>query len=336
MNNKTLVILAHLAFWLLIVVIYTWTFSHFLGTNYSLLRGLVSITSLVILVYGNTWNINHFFEKKKYYQALIVAIILFGITIPMRLYLYDLFPQIDLKEHITPDLKFNQRGVILTNILFLGMSSFYQILVNRYRKEREHILEIQAHQKAQLDYLKAQINPHFLFNTLNNIYALAIMKSDKTADMVVRLSNLLRYVVYDGREHTVSLKNEVDHIKEYIALFKMRSQPEPKIIFEHNNEWLDKKIEPMILIPLVENCLKHCDFDTNEKAYVRIRLNASKDNVYFETENTFDSDAVKDKVGGVGLSNIRKRLEMRYAQGHDLEIGEQDRIYTFKLALKYK
>ena len=151
--------------------------------------------------------------------------------IPVRSYIIAAFPEANIASDLVSGQEANKIGIIITNLLFLTLSSFYQILINRFRKENIQSKELQVHQKAQLDYLKAQINPHFLFNTLNNIYSLAVVKSDKTPEMVIRLSHLLRYVVYESQEKMVALNKEVNHIKEYLELFKMRSMPEHNIRF---------------------------------------------------------------------------------------------------------
>lgn len=333
MKNKALLRLAHLTFWSTYLVIYTWVFSHFMTVNASLFRGLANGLPLLVIVYINIWSINRFFEKKQYIISVIIAFILFMVMIPVRLLINDAFPDANIGKGLVSSYDSNKIGITVTNLLFITLSSFYQILVNRFRKERFHTKEIQVHQEAQLDYLKAQINPHFLFNTLNNIYSLAVQKSDKTPEMVVRLSHLLRYVVYESQEKMVALSKEINHIKEYIDLFNMRSMPEPNIRFRVLGDTNGLNIGPMILIPLVENCCKHCDFDTNDEAFALITLKITEKHIIFKTQNTFSPTATKDKVGGVGLVNIRKRLEMIYGTDQNLETSEIEDTFIVKLSI---
>lgn len=331
MPNKLLIRLAHLTFWSIYLVIYTWVFSHFIPVQTSLLRGIANGLPLFVLVYGNIWSINHFFERKKYAISIAIAVGLFFGMIPVRLWINSLFPDPQIANNLVTGSDSSKIGIILTNLLFITLSSFYQVLVNRFRKERIQTKELQAHQEAQLNYLKAQINPHFLFNTLNNIYSLAVKKSDKTPEMVIRLSHLLRYVVYDSQEKMVPLGKEVNHIKEYLELFKMRSFPEPNIRFRILGETNGIEIGPMILIPLVENCCKHCDFDTNEDAFALITLQVKKNGLSFQTQNTFNIEAPKDKVGGVGLQNIQKRLKMLYGNRQKLKTYEENNTFIVQL-----
>lgn len=334
MQNKLLIRLAHLTFWNIYLVIYTWVFSHFLPMKTSILRGVANGLPLMAIVYINMWSINRFFEKKNYLTSALIALALFIIMLPIRLMINGSFPGANIADNLVSTQDSSKIGIIITNLLFLTLSSFYQILVNRFRKEKIQTKELQVHQEAQLDYLKAQINPHFLFNTLNNIYSLAVQKSDKTPEMVIRLSHLLRYVVYESQEKTVALSKEINHIKEYIDLFKMRSMPEPNIRFKILGETNGLTICPMILIPLVENCCKHCDFDTNDKTFAIITLKITEKDLIFETENTFRPNANKDKVGGVGLVNINKRLKMLYGNKQNLKIKIMDNKFIVTLTLE--
>jgi LytS/YehU family sensor histidine kinase len=198
-----------------------------------------------------------------------------------------------------------------------------------------HLSIIIEQREAQLQALRAQINPHFLFNTLNNIYSLAVVKSDKTAEMVLKLSNLLRYVIYDGKAEQVELKREIAHIQQFIELFQMRSQEPLNIEFNTSGTFNSVKIEPMILIPIVENCFKHCDFDSNEQAFVCIYLQLINGELHFKTVNSKDDrNQQKDRVGGVGLENIRKRLDLKYREKYALRIHNETDKFVVELDLK--
>jgi len=186
-----------------------------------------------------------------------------------------------------------------------------------------------------LQFLRAQINPHFLFNTLNNIYSLAVVRSPQTADMVMQLSKLLRYVVYDSKAEQIPLETEVDHIEQYLQLFRMRSEAPLDITFQVSGAIEGLRLEPMMLIPLVENCCKHADFNTNEKAYIRLDLRVENGWLHFHTTNTKnDQDRQKDQVGGVGMDNLRQRLELLYPNAH--RFTTQDKIAVFEVGFSIK
>lgn len=333
--NGQLEALLHLFVWTALIAVYTLIFSRFLPWEISLLRSLSNVLPEAFLFYTILWLVNHFIEQKRYVSfALIATVVFLGITF-LRSELNTLFP--DMRREI---LDMNSRatwfwGALFTNFSFLLIAFFYQMLYNRYRVERRNLAIISEQREAQLQELRAQINPHFLFNTLNNIYSLAVVKSDKTADMVLKLSNLLRYVIYDGRAEQIALKREVEHIQHFVELFQMRSEAPLNIRFDTSGVLDGVKIEPMILIPIVENCFKHCDFDTNEHAFVSIDLQVENKRLYFKTANSKDDrNQQKDKVGGVGLENIRKRLKLKYRDGHQIQIKNSTNTFEVQLDLK--
>jgi LytS/YehU family sensor histidine kinase len=184
--------------------------------------------------------------------------------------------------------------------------------------------------------LRAQINPHFLFNTLNNIYSLAVVRSPQTADMVMQLSKLLRYVVYDSKAEQIPLETEIAHIEQYLQLFRMRSETPLDITFKVSGHIEGLRLEPMLLIPLVENCCKHADFELNEKAYIQLELSTEKGWLHFKTRNSKDDvqHVQKDSVGGIGLDNLRQRLELLHPGAHQFEVQDQNNNFEVTLKLK--
>ncbi|MBV6654955.1 MAG: histidine kinase [Mameliella sp.] len=319
--------------WVSLVMLYGIIFSNYFSLGLSLLRGLLNTLPMMVLFYANLYFVNRYFEHGQYLKYLLLNAGLLLLVVLLRVEFNLLFPEIGREAFLRNEEQGWIFGAIGTSIAILVVSTFYQVLVNRYEQERESQLIIQQQQEAQLQFLRSQINPHFLFNTLNNIYSLAVIQSAQTAPMVLRLSNLLRYVVYDGREDRVQLSREVDQIREYIALFQMRSEREQTIDFKVSQASVAYWLEPMILIPLVENCFKHCNFDSNPDAFVRISLSVEADQLQFETLNSKDDSQQKDKTGGVGLVNIRKRLDLKYDKHYDLEIFSEEHQFTVKLSL---
>jgi len=197
----------------------------------------------------------------------------------------------------------------------------------------EHLHIIKEQSRAEIQYLKAQINPHFLFNSLNNIYSLSVIQSKQTPEMVLKLSSLLRYAIYEGEKKKVSLEKEVEQIKEYIALFQMKSEEPLKINFNVEGNLSSKEIEPMLLIPLVENCFKHGGFEEDEKAFANIDIQVDEHKIIFKTENSISSNLQKDEVGGVGLENIKRRLEANYGKNQKIDICENENTYIVSLEI---
>lgn len=335
--NRRLEMILHSCIWLAFILVYVVVFSRFIPYELSILRGLVNVIPMALLFYANLWLVNIFIERKQYWFFAIITLVLFLVATFARMEANALFPDVR-KEWLEMSQKEGWFfGAFFTNLSFVVVGFFYQMLYNRYRTEQRTLAILNEQKEAQLQFLRAQINPHFLFNTLNNIYSLAVIKSDKTAEMVLKLSGLLRYVIYDGKAAQVELKREVEHIQQFIELFKLRSEESPDIHFNVNSNVNKFKIEPMILIPLVENCFKHCDFDTNENAFVKIDLEMEQNLLKFTTINTKnEQDSQKDKVGGVGLENIRKRLELKHLDQYKLEVKRSEDQFEVYLELKIK
>ena len=335
MKNNYLKWWFHLGVWLFFLFMYILAFLPFISFELSLLRGLANIIPMAFLFYLNLYFVNRYLERRKYFYFWLLNIGLLLILSALRVQLNLQFPEITKEEIITNMRDAWRLGAIATNFLVILISTFYQMLENRYASDYRNQLIIQEQQEAQLQFLRAQINPHFLFNTLNNIYSLAVVQSEKTADMVLRLSNLLRYVVYDGREAQVSLSRETQQIKEYIDLFEMRSEEPLDITFDIEGELEKVVLEPMILIPLVENCFKHCDFNSNPQAFIRLQLEVQESHFIFRTYNSKNNQLQKDHVGGVGLSNIKSRLELKYPDRFELSTNAGDDTFEVILRLAY-
>ncbi|MEM5564167.1 sensor histidine kinase [Psychroserpens sp. AS72] len=334
MKSKTLIYCTHICFWIGYLAIQTWVFSYFLDFHTSLLRGCINGVPLMLLAYTNIWAVNTFFENKKYVlYGLIVLLIMIVVSL-IRLYINVTFPSFKTDFGFLEQEESLLIGIILSNILILMFSAFYQILVNRFVKTKQQAFELQAYQEAQLQYLRSQMNPHFLFNTLNNIYSLATVKSDKTAPMVLKLSHLLRYMVYQEDQTLVLLENEIALIQDYIDLYKLKSEDNLNVTMHIHGKIKKQMIEPMILIPIIENSFKHSDLETNANAFIKIDISVEDTSFAFKVSNT-KNDALKqkDEVGGIGLNNIKKRLKILNPE-HSFILNETETMFVVNLKLK--
>lgn len=335
LQNQKLTIALHIIFWTVIGLSYILIFWLVFDSGQLILRALVNLSFLAFIFYFNAHIlVDKLLERKRYFLFGISAVLLVIIFVPIRAFSNLIFPPPSVELLSSQVEKAFYLVAFASNLGIVLFSSFYQVLTNRLRAERKADAVIARQNEAQLQFLRAQINPHFLFNTLNNIYSLAVVRSDKTANMVLKLSNLLRYVVYDGKGEPVPLNKELEQIGQFIELFQMRSERPLHINFEKKNIPTDAYIEPMILIPLVENCFKHCDFDSNEDAFIKIRASTDQGIFKFTTLNSKnDSDQQKDKVGGVGLVNIRHRLELQYPGQWKLMTNNQDTTFEVEVFL---
>ncbi len=201
---------------------------------------------------------------------------------------------------------------------------------NKAAKAREIQLE-KDKVVAELQFLKNQTNPHFLFNTLNNLYALARKQSEKTPEAILQLSRFMRFVLYDTNKPTIPLAKEVQMIGNYISLEKLRFGERVKVDFEVPDHLEGYQISPLILLPLVENAFKHGASEMEDTGFINIRLGLEKGQLQLRVENSVNTRP-KDKEAGIGLTNLKRQLDLQYP-GHELSSASTDATYTATLTL---
>jgi hypothetical protein len=204
----------------------------------------------------------------------------------------------------------------------------------RLRLTEQRALQAEADKaNAELSFLKAQINPHFLFNTLNNIYSLATAKSEHTAESIMKLSNIMRYVTDDVMEEYVPLENEVAFISDYIDLQQLRLGDRMQVDFLVAGKITGKKIAPLILMTFVENVFKY-GVSSHEPAPINIQITAEDDKIIFLCTNRLYETKRQAESTGIGIANTRKRLEHLYPDKHELLINSGNSMYTVQLTLQ--
>jgi LytS/YehU family sensor histidine kinase len=186
--------------------------------------------------------------------------------------------------------------------------------------------------EAELALLRTQINPHFFFNTLNNLYALTVKNSKQAPEVILKLSDMMRYTIYEGEKESVALKDEIAYLKNYIELHKMRYHKEIDVTFEVQIED-DYKVMPLLFVILLENAFKHGVENLSKDAYVHININTRDRDVFFEIENNFDPTLPKEDKG-IGLKNLKRRLELVYPNKHSLSFSTIENVYKAQLTLQ--
>ena len=211
----------------------------------------------------------------------------------------------------------------------LLFSSFIWFINNTFKVEKERQELLLQKNEAEMSLLKSQINPHFIFNTLNNIYSLVNQKSDKSLDAIEKLGDLLRFSSTEIKKDFTSLGNEIKYLKNYIDLESLRISTPENIIFEDKTENKNLEIAPMILIPFLENAFKHGNLK-DSKLEISIKTIGSQ--IYFHQKNKI-SKAEKDKSSGIGIENVKERLSIIYPDKHLLEILNNKDFYEVNLTI---
>lgn len=225
---------------------------------------------------------------------------------------------------------------IFINFLVLGFAYVIAVFIETFsfaqKKEEEIVKNKNESLKTELKLLKSQINPHFLFNSLNNIYALSTLNSQKTQESIGYLSEMLRYVLYECEQERVPLEKELVYIKNYLKLFSLKSSKSYPI--EVDFQVLDEtvKVAPMLFIAFVENALKHSNIEKIVGTFINIKMRSDSNQVHFEIENSIPNTKLnKDSMGGIGIENVKKRLVILYPEKHHLSIMATKETYTVQL-----
>jgi sensor histidine kinase YesM len=186
---------------------------------------------------------------------------------------------------------------------------------------------------AELNFLKAQVNPHFLFNTLNNLYYLAYSKSENTTEVIEKLSLMMRYMIYDSNYPKVQLSKEIDYMKNYISLEKMRLSEKVDIQFTVEGDSDSIRITPLILLTFLENAFKHGVTNTSKESWIKACLKFTPKELHFKVANSKPPASKAEEKSGIGLQNVKRRLELSYPGKHRLEMSESAQEYSVQLDL---
>ncbi|MEO6454492.1 MAG: histidine kinase [Ginsengibacter sp.] len=225
----------------------------------------------------------------------------------------------------------NQMGYSVGSVFFFGIIRH----IYNYTKLKQAAKQLRIEkQEAELNYLKSQTNPHFLFNTLNNIYSLARDKSDLAPESILRLSKILRFMLYETSGEYIAIEQELKIISDYIALEKLRYDESLRINFNHDIEDMKQALPPLLLIPLVENAFKHGVSETRSYPFVDIHLSVNKRQLVFVVKNSAETSMEQSVKENIGLSNLRRQLELLYTDFNlSVQQGEEVFAATLKINL---
>jgi two-component system, LytTR family, sensor kinase len=200
-------------------------------------------------------------------------------------------------------------------------STLFEIASFANRKEKEATDFQNEKLETEMKFLKSQVNPHFLFNALNNIYTLSVLKSEKTPDNLLKLSGMLRYMLYDCRAETVPLQKEIEYLRHFIGLNMLKDSRGLNVTVDIDESNPNLPIAPMLFVPFVENAFKHSKIEDLENGWIIIKLATSENSVSFDVQNSLPEEGyTKDQEGGIGLKNVRRRLELVYPGRHELRL----------------
>ncbi|GAB5525587.1 MAG: histidine kinase [Roseivirga sp.] len=337
----------HALFWVIyfLVNILRWG-SYYDDYLYSLRSNAVEFPLHIILVYFNIYVLMPRLIPKKvglYIGALIISVfitVLLKGLITYNLVTTDLFKESPFEERL---FGINYLAAsFIGEVYVVGVVTAIKMTIDWVKFKDKAADLAKTNLETELAYLKSQIQPHFFFNTLNNLYSLTLDKSDKAPETVLKLSELMSYVIYEAKEETVSLTNEINHIQNYIDLEKLRYGDKLKLTFDVSGDISGVRLPPILFLPFIENCFKHGTKTRSNEIPISIGIKVDNGWITFTCKNevTNEEDVHKKLLdphhNGVGLTNTERRLKLRYPDNYDLNIEKTDTEYSVTLKIPSK
>lgn len=346
--------LMHLLFWGGYLALSIFVFSGREDIDRALMISSIVIVPQVLIAYINMEIlIPRFFIKKKHLKYIGFVVLCFiGVYLFYEFVLPLVFEQLgsqhrpegrrwmrggpDMGERVffNPMRRMRMMYSVTQTLAIYFLSTAFKTSQIALRREKESADLKSENLNSELKFLRSQINPHFLFNALNNIYSLSIIKSDKTPDNILKLSDMLRYIIYDCNADSVPLEKELNYINNYIDLQKLKDDEIDTIEVEFDQADPACMIAPMIFIPFIENSFKHSKIEDLDHGWIKIKIENKGSQLFFSVKNSLSKkDYTKDKIGGVGLENVQRRLELLYPNSHKLDIASSNNEFSVELTI---
>jgi two-component system LytT family sensor kinase len=326
--------LFHLFVWLMLAILMINEMLYYVkqkGWLFVVAPLLTSLILMAVLVYANTlFLVPRLLQRKKWvlYILGVIAIALFyAYTRSVAQVYWDgvVWPNepMQVKDYMHTNFIISWLLILISTMLYFSQ---------KWTEQRQQVKNIQINQlETELKYLRSQVNPHFLFNGLNTIYGNIDIRDQRARDILLQFADLLRYNLYEADVDLVDLEKETIYLQNYVALQRARSNENMQIILDVQIENKDLKIAPLLFIPFVENAFKFSTRDDNRPNHIKISLKQSRNQVVFTCSNDYEDLA--QNGGGIGLSNVRRRLELLYKDRYDLQVDKQQSVYTVNLIL---
>ena len=308
------------------------------GRNLAFFKSILFTLPLLMLpTYFIAWYVVPRYLQTNQWTKFLLWILVVGVFVFFaRIKWQEFFYYLESGEYFKmPTSKMLKNIIRDYAIIALGVCIY---IIGDYRKKQKHNEQLmKAKAEAEIKLLKGQLHPHFLFNSLNNIYSLALMKSDLTADSILKLTELLDYLVYRANLEKVALSREIQLLQNYIDLEKLRYNDKLKIDLDIHVDNVNQPVAPLLILPFAENCFKHGGpgMDGIFRIYMHVKSNHRKLDFFISNsrKNKSESNAVQ---GGIGLQNIRQRLNLLYPGRHQLTIQDQPELYSVRLEIDFK
>ena len=294
-----------------------------------------ALNYLVVVLLISYWILPKYLYRKKYWQTALFGVLILLAGVLIEEYVMErIFYGNQKRGQTFPGFLPTLWDIGPTILFFVGAKLAWDNL----RKQNDLEQLQKEKMESQLQFLKSQLNPHFLFNNLNNLYSYAQEGSAKTGDIILQLSAIMRYMLYESRENFVPLEKELQYLRDFIRLQELQMEDRGTVRFEVTGQTGGRMIAPLVLITFVENCFKHSMSGQAGDIEIDIQAIIEEDQLHFHSRNTFAPEEHSTSTNryltrGIGLENVRKRLELQYPDRHELLIRREDNFFIVDLHL---
>ncbi len=326
----------HVVFWASLFVVNLVASIPQMGFALAFLTDIVNVGFFAVIVYFNLLYLFPWYMKHKnlgyhFLSLALASLILMPIKTVLFLGATTGYP-------VAQYSYYSNQFFIFVSTFFAGASATIYQITNEWLVQQRDKKDLESQNlQSELRFLKSQINPHFLFNTLNSLYALTLKKSDLAPEIVLKLSEMMRYMLYECNEREVPLSKEINYMQNYLELEKLRHGNKMLIDLKINGEIEDQKIAPLMLIPFIENSFKHGLSTQVSQGFVNLEMMVQHGDLRMTLENSKAPSMPKingKRSGGIGLANVKRRMMILYPEKHSLSISESPNTYKIELDLQ--
>lgn len=328
--------LHHVFFWML--VFGTWYFlryEDYREPGMAFKVTLLKVIDLAAMIYiTNYILLPQLFYKKRYVLFVICLILLVVSSSILKMNIQGRIMNVPALYNLTGDLKQRVYDNMIPHFFLVIAGAAVKLMFDYSRLQQRMAETAKEKAEAELNFLKSQINPHFLFNSLNSVYFLIDKNNTAARASLLKFSDMLRYQLYEANGAQIPVEREIAYLEDYVGLQKLRKEEDYAVSLTYTDKVKGFLIEPLLLIPFVENAFKHAAPDAEKNNFITLQLDRKNGEFIFNATNSKGREKATDPFSGIGLTNVKRRLELLYPGKHELNIRNEEHVYKVEMKLK--
>ena len=296
----------------------------------------VKLVDLIVMVYiTNSLLIPSFLYRKRYGLFVLLFLLMILISSVTKMYIVGQLTHDPTKFTLSGDLKGRIYDNVIPHFFLVIAGASFKLMFDQINLQKKMAELAKDKAEAELNFLKSQINPHFLFNSLNSVYFLIDKNNPDARQALHKFSDMLRYQLYEANGEKIPIEKEIGYLQDYVHLQQLRKDENYKVQFNCSQEVKNFSIEPLLLIPFVENAFKHISHKSRGDNFVKMDMTRSNGYFEFVVENSCEKEIYStEQHGGIGMNNVKRRLELLYPDAHQLKIDDKENVFMINLKLK--